>query len=279
MSLAGFKLLFGLFVIIFGFSLLIFGPSYFRKRKMKKALEGSLPLLFKEKLADSFPLYKKLPPSIQCDLEQKINVFMSVKEFIGYKNDKVDDDVRLAISAQASLLLLNDNSDYFHQIKRIYVYPREMISKETGKPLSGYLETKGGRTSIIGEVNSSEVRAVVLAWNIVKNDIARDDGENLVIRLFAAALDLENPFISAAPNLEGDISYQDWDKLLTNYVGSSAVVSDSVNTNSPTYGSRVDAFSTITVQFFQLPHDLHQGFPELFNMLIAYYKVDPRQWR
>src|SRR5437016_4529814 len=76
-----------------------------------------------ESLERRVPYFRRLPPELQRQLEQHIQVFVSEKQFVGCAGVEVSDEMRVAIAAQACLLVLNRKSDYFPGLRQILVYP------------------------------------------------------------------------------------------------------------------------------------------------------------
>ncbi len=278
MTAAGLKLLGGLLFLMIGFGFLIFGPSTIRKYNIKKALSKPFPLEWSNILEQHFPLYTKIAPSTRQALEQKIHIFIRTKEFIGYKRSKVSEEVKLTIAAQACMLILNKEQGHFPNIKRVYVYPREIRCKDTGQPMAGYLETKGGRTATASETLSPEVRAVVLAWDIVRRDIDKNGESNIIVALFSQALDMENPMLAATPEFSNGTFYPQWKKVMDAHFPLDKIHSKSIKINGVTIDSREKILPTISECFFQSPEKLYQYSSELFELLTVYYAVDPREW-
>ncbi len=275
MTLSGFKLLSGLFFVIGGFLFCIFASSIIRKHKIKKAVNSDFPQDWLTILEEDFPPYKKISRQLQTRLQDRIKIFIFTKEFIGYKNSEVDNDIQVLIAAQASMLLLNDEKDFFPQVKRIYIYPREMICKKTGNAIAGYLENKGGRTAIIAEISAPEVRAIVFAWNIAKKDIQSNNDKNIVVRLFAAALDMQNAIFAATPDLTGQKVHKNWDDVIKKHFPSKDIHAGNIKINGTPILSKMDIFSTITEQFFQTPKQLKSYSEEVYLLLVDYYGIDP----
>ena len=67
--------------------------------------------------------FHKLPAMDRAELLGHIQVFLAEKRFEGCGGFEITDEVRVTIAAQACLLLLHRNTDYFPGLLTILVYP------------------------------------------------------------------------------------------------------------------------------------------------------------
>ncbi len=89
------------------------------------------PPAWREILHRRFPLLAGLSPEDQRELEGHIQVFLAEKQFEGCDGLVITDEIRVVIAAQACLLLLHRDTDYYPDLKSILVYPSTYFSRVT----------------------------------------------------------------------------------------------------------------------------------------------------
>ena len=68
-------------------------------------------------------LYRRLPEEDRRELQGRIQVFLAEKRFEGCGGLAITEEIRLTIAAQACLLLLHRETDYYPGLYSILVYP------------------------------------------------------------------------------------------------------------------------------------------------------------
>jgi len=103
---------------------------------------------------------------------------------------ELTDEIRVTIAAQACLLLLHRDTDYYPQLITILVYPSSFTAYEA-RHLGGNIWEEGGQERL-GHT-ARRLGAMVLAWDSAKRGAADpSDGRNLVLHEFAHQLDFED---------------------------------------------------------------------------------------
>jgi len=74
--------------------------------------------------------FSRLSATDRAELLRHIQIFLAEKRFEGCGGFKITDEVRLAIAAQACLLLLHRETDYFPRLLTILVYPSAYMAEE-----------------------------------------------------------------------------------------------------------------------------------------------------
>lgn len=123
---------------------------------------------------------------------------------------------------------------------------------------------------------------VVLSWDSVAHG-ARNfhDAVNVTLHEFAHQLDHEDGPTDGAPALPNPAAYRSWARVFQeNYddflqqteAGGKTVIDSYGATNPPEF------FATATEAFFEKPLQLHRREPDLYQELMSYYRLDPREW-
>jgi MtfA peptidase len=256
---------------------MIFSSAKSRRLKLRSTL---FPPAWREILHRGFPLLANLPPEDQRELEGHIQVFLAEKQFEGCNGLIITDEIRVVVAAQACLLLLHRDTNYYPDLKSILVYPSTYYSRVTA-------EDEEQKAALAGE---SWLRGpVILAWDCVQGGVAdHSDGQNVVFHEFAHQLDAEDgltdgvPVLGATgPPLERLGRFRSWARILSQEF---AQLQQTCETGQESvldkYGATNPAefFAVATECFFQKSRSLCQKHPELYEELKRFYQQDPAAW-
>lgn len=231
---------------------------------------------WREMLRDRWPLYSVLPETLQHQLEQLTLVFLDRIEFQGVEME-VTDEMRVLTAAQASLLLLNQDTFYSPNLRSVVFHPSAYTA--TSHDQAGG-ETMEKQIAVQGQSWGSG--SVVLSWDNTRTGAANaKDGRNLVLHEFAHQLDQADGVADGAPALGSREQYQRWQKICSRVF---ADLKDKVERGNKTviddYGATNPAefFAVTTETFFEKPHQLKKKRPELYELFSEYYRVNPLSW-
>lgn len=254
------------------------GKPYLKERHRDKTRALPFKKDWRKIIQARVPYFRKMPADLQLQLKQHIQVFLSEKKFVGCNGVIITDEIRVTIAAQACLLLLNKKTDYYPKLTTILVYPRAFIKEQQTTVLGGVKFTQ--RHTLAGE--SWEYGKVVLSWDdTVEGANVTNDGRNVVIHEFAHQLDQENGNANGAPILQKDQNYRNWSsvfikhfELLKSQVNSGIIsIFDSYGATNP-----AEFFAVSSEVFFEQSVVFERSYPELYQQLKQFYKVDPALW-
>ncbi len=252
------------------------------KQKVRQKRRGILmatacPLEWIPCIEKNIPLYKRLPDELKTQLHGLINVFLAEKKFVGCGGQEITDEVRVTIAAQACMLLLNRETNFYPKLKTIYVYPHTYVAKNLQNDSGLIVEGKSVR---LGE--SWQNGPVVLTWDSITGGARNiQDGRNVVFHEFAHQLDQENGDADGAPILENRSSYRTWAAVLgEEYDNLRDETRDRRRSVLNKYGATNPAefFAVATEAFFEKPRQMHKKSPDLYEELKSYYRTDPLSW-
>jgi Mlc titration factor MtfA (ptsG expression regulator) len=217
----------------------------------------------------------KLPEDDQRELEGHVRVFLAEKNFEGCGGLTLTDEIKLTIAAQACILLLHRETDYYPGVSSILVYPSAYLVRNTRQML-GNLVIEGDQA----RVGESWVRGVVvLAWDAVERGASNvHDGHNVVLHEFAHQLDAEDGEMDGVPTLGERSLYSAWAHALgTEYQALLERVAAHRPGDIDSYGATNPAefFAVVTESFFEKGAVMKRKHPELFEVLRAFYRQDP----
>jgi len=260
-----------LFALLAAFLLLlIVGVTLNRRKQRRRALAAPFPDGWLTIIRQNIPPYSKLSPEMQQQVRDYTQEFLYDKKFEGCGGLTVDDEIRVTIASQASLLLLNRKVRCYPRLYSVLVYPSTYVAK-----------TETDEASVrLGE--SWQTGAVVLAWDSAQHGAANfADGRNLVIHEFAHQLDQEDGSSDGAPILDGRSSYTAWARVLSReYERLRERVDKGKKSVIDAYGASHPAefFAVASEAFFEKPRQLSSKHPELYDELRKFYQVDPQEW-
>src|SRR5690349_9356583 len=105
----------------------------FKQRRRARLRDAPFPPGWATAL-DALPAYRAIPPQDQRELRGHIQVFLDEKRFEGCAGLTMTDEIRVSIAAQACMLLLHRETDYYPGLTSILVYPAGYVadSKRVG---------------------------------------------------------------------------------------------------------------------------------------------------
>jgi Mlc titration factor MtfA (ptsG expression regulator) len=249
-----------------------------RRKKRAKLRELPFPAEWDSILGENFPLYGRLSDEDRAELQGHIHVFLDEKKFEGCDGMEITDEVRVTIAAQACLLLLHRETNYFPVMKSIFVYPSlfyaEVIEEDENGIVSEYMEDRAGEAWDYGPV--------VLSWeDALTGASGEEGGYNSVIHEFVHQLDLENGAADGLPRLENGEQYEAWERVFTEaFRRFERKLDTGANTVLDEYGAEGpdEFFAVVAEHFFQTPVELRGEYPELYDLLKQYFDQDPVEW-
>ncbi len=260
--------LLGLFIVLF---------YVVHRIRGKKKLEKIAQILFSEadrEILKRIPHYNRLSTVQREKIERSIIRFVYTKKFIGVKME-VSDEMKVVIAFYACLLLLNiETENCYDNLKTVILYPSPVILK--GVRNNGGIYSK--EDFVIDGQSADDT--VVLVWNEAKYEAYHLQHNNVIIHEFAHEIDYMNGEADGIPPL-AQSKYAEWTSvLLSDYEklhnvlmherewGKYKLLGEYAATNEAEF------FAVVTERFFEAPQSLKKHFPELYNELKDFYKVD-----
>ncbi len=248
-----------------------------RKRVRRERLRTApFPPEWKEIITRNLPIFSRLPTNDQAELLGHVQVFLAEKRFEGCGGLKLTDEIRVTIAAQACLLLLHRETDYYPELTSILVYPSTYIVEEDRYVGDNIWEQ--GADNRLGHTGR-RMGSLVLAWDEVKHGAAHPaDGHNLVVHEFAHQLDFEDTVTDGAPALRTRAEYLAWARVMQREFDA---LREAEETGAPTvldtYGTAnpPEFFAVATEAFFERPRALRAKNRQLYDQLASFFRQDP----
>jgi hypothetical protein len=222
-------------------------------------------------------LFERLPPAKRAKLQDLVQVFLAEKRFEGCGGQHINDEVRVTIAAQACLLVLGvEPNFYFDGVKTILVYPDAFVVPKRHRA-EGFLVEE--EDELLGE--AWHRGPIVLSWSeVLAGARGPTDGTNLVLHEFAHHLDGLDGSPDGTPPM-GRTQRRQWEQVTDREFRKLATMSAKGRaTLLDDYGAtdRSEFFAVATECFFERPAALRRKHPELYALLVALYRQDPAEW-
>jgi Mlc titration factor MtfA (ptsG expression regulator) len=252
--------------------------SWLRARRRRKLLAEPFPTWWQPHIDRNVGHYPHLPAAERDRLRDITRVLIAEKQWLGRSGLFVTEEMKVTIAAQAALLLLGTDRDYFPTVREVIVFPTEFRTPVAADDWEDDLLSD--RISLGQAVDRGPV---LLAWDEVLHEGRDPDrGHNVVLHEFAHQLDFAEGISAGVPDL-GDpalesrwryvmaVEFADHRRALKEH-GPDTFFTEHAGDNE------MEFFADLTEAFFCRPHSLLDLYPELYRLLGAYYHLDPVRW-
>jgi len=256
------------------FFLFQWGLRYQKRKKLAKIDRMPFKETYRKPLV-KIPHYRNLSANDKVKIERSIKRFMHTKHFIGVKMD-VTDEMKVIIAFYACLLLLHiDTENCYDNLKTIILYPTPVVLDSVRN--NGGIYTK--EDFVIDGQSANDT--VVLVWHDAKYEAYHLRHDNVIVHEFAHEIDFMDGEVDGVPPLERS-KYHEWTSVLFKDFkklhevalkdrewGKYKLLGSYAATNEAEF------FAVATERFFESPQSLKRHFPELYEELRDFYKIDP----
>jgi len=249
-----------------------------RRRRRARAASRPFPPAWRGIIEQRVGLWQRLPAADRLELLGHILVFIDEKRFEGCGGLEITDEVRLTIAAQACILLLHRQTQYFPALRSILVYPDEYVAPAAEEHESGVVvedhEPRAGESWAEG--------SLVLSWrDVLAGSADASSGENVVLHEFAHQIDDEWGLSSADPNEAQSEEARQWARTFRRaFERFEREVRRGRGTVIDPYGATDEAefFAVVTEMFFEQPAELRVHDPELYGRWSRFFGQNPLSW-
>ena len=251
--------------------------DWFAKKRRQKLLEIPFPPDWEDMIRRNMSHYCMMNDVERKHLKELIQVFIAEKSWEGCGGLELTDEIRVTISAQACLLLLNLPNDIYENVETIIVYPSDVIVPERKL---GFFETTLEPLDPEYPVSGQAFKQgpVILVWDaVLQGGRDAEYGFNVVYHEFAHKLDMQDGAADGTPRLRDRAEYRDWSKTCSReYLRLLKDVEKGKRTFLDEYGATDEAefFAVATEHFFNQPIQMIESAPELYRVLKEYYRQD-----
>ncbi len=216
-----------------------------------------------------------LDASAQAELRELTTLFLAEKEFFGAAGLQVNDEMAVAIAAQACLPVLRLGLHWYDAFKGIVVHADAVVAQREVVDEIGVVHEYEEELS--GE--AMEGGPLMLSWRDVEDSgESADWGYNVVIHEFAHVLDMRDGVADGIPPLPNRSARERWVGVLeAEYRSFCQCVDDDAPTVLDPYGAQSpdEFFAVATEAFFTVPLEAREAHPQLYELLAGFYRQDP----
>jgi len=203
-------------------------------------------------------------------LREMVLLFLAEKEFVGAHGIEVTDEMRIAIAAQACLLILELGLDWYAGWSGIVVYPGDFRVQRSEVDEHGVVHEWDDE--LAGEAMPGG--PVVISWDAAAND----PHINVVIHEFAHKLDMLNGEADGLPPLHPGMDLRAWRAAFKEaYEGFGDALERGRDTWLDPYAGEHPAefFAVISESFFEDPAETKRRYPLVYEQLRLFYRQEP----
>jgi len=251
---------------------------FFRRNRRPDLLASRLDEREWSRVVAAAPLLGRMPAVLQGRLQGVASVLMAEKNFEGCGGLELEPDMVPVICAQAALLQMGPEADYYPGLDSVLVYPEAFVVDHPRFDEAGFVTE--GEEELAGE--SWQRGAVILSWEDVRREsLDPEAGYNVVVHEFAHQLDEQTGEADGTPLLADPDRLRRWTAAFSEGYRRHAadlardrhVLFDENAATSP-----AEFFATAAELFFTLPGDLRDEFPALYAALADHLGLDPAGW-
>ena len=249
--------------------------SWFREQHRRTISEQPFPDAWTAILAKNVAHYALLDEAEQQELRQDSQVFVSEKYWEGAGSLEITDEMQVTVAAQACLLVLHREHDYFPNVESVILYPTGYSAKNTTPGPDGIVhETLSER---LGEAWGNG--PVVLSWaDALAGGRNANDGRNVVFHEFAHKMDMRDGSADGVPPLEADAEFDRWADVMSKEYAQLVAQSEHGRTSLlDSYGATnaAEFFAVATECFFEKSRQMQQTHGSLYAVMRDFYQQDP----
>jgi Mlc titration factor MtfA (ptsG expression regulator) len=241
----------------------------------RELLAQPFPVSWLGYLSANVTQYRSLSNDEQRKLGDITRILIAEKSWEGCGGLALTEEVQVTIAAQAALLVLGFEGEYYRNVETILVYPQGFLVTVRRPGVGGVIEEQtvpyAGEAALRGPV--------VISWaDARRGGIEAGDGHNVVLHEFAHKLDMRDGAADGAPYLRDGAQIEAWSRVMSaEYQGLLAAIRAGEPTLLDPYGgtNAAEFFAVATECFFEMPRRMQAEHPELYTVLRDYYGQDP----
>jgi Mlc titration factor MtfA (ptsG expression regulator) len=206
-------------------------------------------------------------------LGQFMEAIVDDKRWEAARGFDLTDEVRTVIAAQASLMILGLDYDWYREVKAIVVHPTTVVSYEPQPgPVEGTMEE--GPFALLG-LADHHYGPVLIAWDTARANARHPAwGRDVVFHEFAHKLDMLDGVVDGTPPMHRREDGPRWHEVCSREFD---LLQEGEGWPLEDYGGHDpgEFFAVATEAFFNLPLQLEEAKPDLYEVLRDFYRQDP----
>lgn len=248
------------------------------ERRRRRIREAPFPAAWDRYIAENVAIAHRLGVAERMRLRELVQVFLAEKHFEGCGGLELTDEVKVTIAAQACVLLLGRDAALYDDVASILVYPSTML--QPPRRLGIFEQPRAPVAEGVALQGEAILRGpVILAWDAALAGGREEIDGNVVFHELAHKIDMASGAIDGTPPLEARAERRRWSAACS--AAFERLRRDTLNgwpTVLDPYGATNEAefFAVATEAYFTRPGELRAAEPELYDVLAAFYRFEPR---
>jgi Mlc titration factor MtfA (ptsG expression regulator) len=205
-------------------------------------------------------------------LRERMVAIVEGKRWEAANGFTLTDEIRTVIAAQAALLILGLDFRWYRAVQAIVVHPSTVVSHDPRPGPAGTVEE--GPFTLLGLADHN-YGPVLIAWDAARANARHPErGHDVVLHEFAHKLDMLDDVVNGTPPLHRPEDGPAWHDVCTREL---ALLRAGYGWPLRDYGGTDpgEFFAVATEAFFDLPRELEEAKPELYDVLRTFYRQDP----
>jgi len=241
-----------------------------RDRKLAKHLIDEAAF---DAAVDRLPILCGLTEPEFATLREQASLFLADHVFSVTGGAEVDENTRLAVAIQASLLTLHLDENSYAGWSEVILYPEEFLRTREITDAAGVVHVN--RDILTGEAWSGGPLVLSIADVF---EAGQGEGFNVVLHEFAHKLDMLNGEPNGQPPLHRGMDARAWALDLGRaYYDLCERADHGEETEIDPYATTNpgEFFAVTTEAFFEMPDVLSAVYPKVYRQYRAFYRQDP----
>lgn len=248
--------------------------GWFKKWRRERMLRrASLDDSLWREVLDRHSCTRALSGADRARLRDWAILFLEEKSIVAAGGLDLSEEMRVCIAAQACMLILNLDLDFYRGWVEVIVYPGEFVADYE------YLDEAGVAHRVTEPMSGESWLAgpVILSW---EDAALRGSGHgyNVVIHEFAHKLDMLNGDANGFPPLHSEMDRGDWSRAFSSaYEDFKGRLERTAPTGIDPYAAETPAefFAVLSEAFFEIPDTVRAEYPRVYDQLAAFYRQNP----
>ena len=224
------------------------------------------------------PAFRQLAPDERGLVLELIDVLVHELRWEAANGFAVTDDIRVAIAAHASLLVLHldDGLQSYLGVTSVIVHPSTIELRGVTMVGNGIFSPTSG--PLLGEAHHNG--PVLVSWDAAAEQALNPHrGENVLFHEFAHRLDMIDGISDGTPPLGDAATLAEWVEVCTKSLHALRTSEEPSVLRSYGATNPAEFFAVATEVFFTIPVALREENPALYRVLRDYFGQDPaRRW-
>jgi MtfA peptidase len=209
----------------------------------------------------------------QARLAELADYLIANKRWEAAKGFALTDEIVVTIAAQAAVLILGLDTDYFSKVTSIIVHPSTFsIPGPRPSAIQGMVDD--GAHPLLGEAHHNR-GPILLAWDQARYGARHRRRGNVVLHEFAHKIDMLDGVVDGTPLMTDQVALERWIAVCA-----SELELARSGQGGPLLGDYAatdpgEFFAVATEVFFDQPIEFRDAKPPLYEVLAGFYRQDP----